>query len=139
MVQSEWGITMVWCDARTATQEWYKRRGLQPFGPKFFKGTVEHVRMKADLKDMNLKKREEQLVTTCSVSPAFLLDALSGSTDFWMPMGSLVVVGAIGGVLNPPTCWKKLGIHADCCLCHRFKRQAIAKPLSTMRDKNECI
>ena len=84
MVRSEWGVTMAWCDARTATQEWYKRRGFQPFGPKFFKGTVEYVRMKADLKDL---KREEHLMTTCSVSPVFLLDALRGSTDFLDPQG----------------------------------------------------
>jgi len=71
IVRSEWGVTVVWGDCRTETQEWYQRRGLQPFGPKFFKGAVEHVRMKADLKDLNLKKWEEQLVTTGSVSPPF--------------------------------------------------------------------
>jgi len=79
MVRYEWGVTMAWCDARTATQDWYKRRGFQPFGPKFFKGAVEYVRMKADLKDL---KHEEHLMTPCSVSPAFFLDALSGSPDF---------------------------------------------------------
>jgi len=130
MVQSEWGITMVWCDARTVTQEWYKRRGFEPFGPKFFKGPVEHVRMKAELKDLGLKTREEQVVTTCSVSPAFFLAA---SPFFLMAMGSLIVVGAIGGAPNDSTRWKELGIHADCCLCCRFKRQATSKPLSNLR------
>jgi GNAT superfamily N-acetyltransferase len=61
MARSEWGVTMAWCDARTETQEWYKRRGFQPFGPKFFKGAVEYVRMKADLKDL---EREETVLST---------------------------------------------------------------------------
>ncbi|KIM36533.1 hypothetical protein M413DRAFT_78076 [Hebeloma cylindrosporum] len=57
MVRSDWGeVTMAWCDARTATQEWYERRGFHPFGPKFFKGAVEYVRMKVDLEDL---EREE--------------------------------------------------------------------------------
>ena len=52
---------MARCDARIATQEWYKRRGFQPFGPKFFKGPVEYVRMKADLKDL---EHEEIVLST---------------------------------------------------------------------------
>ena len=63
MVRSEWGVTMAWCDARTATQKWYERRGFKPFGPKFFKGAVEYVRMKANIKDL---EREDEIVLSTS-------------------------------------------------------------------------
>ncbi|KJA16295.1 hypothetical protein HYPSUDRAFT_47499 [Hypholoma sublateritium FD-334 SS-4] len=49
MARSELGVTIAWCDARRATQEWYAKRGFVPFGDTFFKGPVEYVRMKLDL------------------------------------------------------------------------------------------
>lgn len=49
MARSELGVTVAWCDARRATQEWYAKRGFVPFGDTFFKGPVEYVRMKLDL------------------------------------------------------------------------------------------
>lgn len=39
-----------WCDARVSSAEWYTRRGLVQFGPKFYKGPVEYVRMRIDLR-----------------------------------------------------------------------------------------
>ena len=49
MARSELGVTVAWCDARRATQEWYSKRGFVPFGDTFFKGPVEYVCMKLDL------------------------------------------------------------------------------------------
>ena len=46
IVRSEKGVTQVWCDARVMTKGWYENRGLEAFGETFFKGTVEHIRMK---------------------------------------------------------------------------------------------
>ncbi|KAJ7660434.1 GCN5-related N-acetyltransferase [Mycena rosella] len=43
---SELGGTLLWCDARKTTQPWYERRGLEPFGDVFWKGSVIYVRMK---------------------------------------------------------------------------------------------
>ncbi|KAJ6555012.1 hypothetical protein DFH09DRAFT_987846 [Mycena vulgaris] len=43
---SELGGTLLWCDAREATQAWYERRGLEAFGDVFLKGPVKYVRMK---------------------------------------------------------------------------------------------
>ena len=129
MVQSEWGVTMVWCDARTTTQEWYKRRGFEPFGPKFFKGPVEHVRMKADLKDLGLKKREEQVMTTCSVSPAFFWTLLVAPPIFWMRVpSSLWEQLAASQMLQ--LVGRNWGYMLIAAFCRRFKRKATAKPLS---------
>ncbi|KAJ6527097.1 hypothetical protein B0H19DRAFT_1196457 [Mycena capillaripes] len=38
--------TLLWCDARQATQPWYERRGMEAFGDVFSKGPVKYVRMK---------------------------------------------------------------------------------------------
>ncbi|THU96298.1 hypothetical protein K435DRAFT_99337 [Dendrothele bispora CBS 962.96] len=46
--RTELGAKTVWCDARTATSQWYEKRGLTPFGDRFFKGPVEYVRMRID-------------------------------------------------------------------------------------------
>lgn len=35
--------SVVWCDARRATQEWYLRRGMQTIGDVFFKGDIEYI------------------------------------------------------------------------------------------------
>ncbi|KAF6749464.1 GCN5-related N-acetyltransferase [Ephemerocybe angulata] len=43
------GGTVIWCDARVATEGWYRRRWLAPFGKRFYKSDVEYVRMKRDL------------------------------------------------------------------------------------------
>ena len=44
--RNELGAAVIWCDARTSTAEWYQRRGMQAFGPIFYKGPIEYVRMK---------------------------------------------------------------------------------------------
>ncbi|KAF9032806.1 hypothetical protein BJ165DRAFT_1417590 [Panaeolus papilionaceus] len=49
MASSELGTTIAWCDARTAAQDWYSKRGFIPFGSCFYKGTVEYVRMCRDI------------------------------------------------------------------------------------------
>lgn len=41
----------VWCDARATVYEWYMKRGLVPFGPTFYKGPEEYIRMRIDLLD----------------------------------------------------------------------------------------
>ncbi|KAJ7101549.1 GCN5-related N-acetyltransferase [Mycena belliarum] len=46
---SELGGRLLWCDARQATQGWYERRGLAPFGDVFWKGPVKYVRMSIDI------------------------------------------------------------------------------------------
>ncbi|TFK38954.1 hypothetical protein BDQ12DRAFT_85736 [Crucibulum laeve] len=51
MAQSELFGAVLWCDARTASLEWYKKRGLLPFSSTFFKGPVEYIRMKMDLRE----------------------------------------------------------------------------------------
>ena len=38
----------VWCDARVTAREWYIKRGLVPFGPTFYKGPEEYIRMRID-------------------------------------------------------------------------------------------
>ncbi|KAF8073370.1 hypothetical protein FPV67DRAFT_741263 [Lyophyllum atratum] len=43
--RSEFDSAIVWCDARTSTAQWYMKRGMIPFGEKFFKGPVEYIRM----------------------------------------------------------------------------------------------
>ncbi|KAJ7599848.1 GCN5-related N-acetyltransferase [Mycena floridula] len=47
--KSELNVTVVWCDARTATLDWYSKRGMTSFGEKFFKSDVEYIRMMRDL------------------------------------------------------------------------------------------
>ncbi|KAH6907672.1 GCN5-related N-acetyltransferase [Coprinopsis sp. MPI-PUGE-AT-0042] len=49
VARNDMGATLFWCDARTTSQEWYKKRGLIPYGDRFFKGVVEHIRMKCPL------------------------------------------------------------------------------------------
>lgn len=49
VVRSELKGTMLWCDARQATQPWYERRGLEAFGDVFWKGPVKYIRMKIDI------------------------------------------------------------------------------------------
>lgn len=51
MSRSEEGASVAWCDARTSTMEWYRKRGLRPFGTPFYKGRVEYNRMFLDLRD----------------------------------------------------------------------------------------
>ncbi|KAG6914240.1 hypothetical protein DXG01_001499 [Tephrocybe rancida] len=48
-VQSQLDATVVWCDARTSTADWYTKRGMTSLGETFFKGPVEYVRMYIDL------------------------------------------------------------------------------------------
>ncbi|KAH7913380.1 acyl-CoA N-acyltransferase [Hygrophoropsis aurantiaca] len=49
LAASELGVKVIWCDARLTTSEWYRKRGMVPFGSRFFKGSVEYTRMKASL------------------------------------------------------------------------------------------
>ncbi|KAI0056395.1 GCN5-related N-acetyltransferase [Artomyces pyxidatus] len=49
VARDELGARVVWCDARTATVKWYEKRGLVPFGNKFWKGPVEYIRMLIEL------------------------------------------------------------------------------------------
>jgi GNAT superfamily N-acetyltransferase len=49
LARSELNCGIFWCDARTSSSDWYRKRGLIPFGEKFFKGTVEYVRMYIDV------------------------------------------------------------------------------------------
>ncbi|KAF5314904.1 hypothetical protein D9619_007511 [Psilocybe cf. subviscida] len=53
MARVDLGVTVAWCDARTATQDWYRRRGFVAFGPVFYKKDVEYVRMWLDLTSDN--------------------------------------------------------------------------------------
>ncbi|KAF8955850.1 acyl-CoA N-acyltransferase [Flammula alnicola] len=59
MARSELGVTAAWCDARTSTQEWYRKRGLHPFGDPFFKGPVGYIRMRIDLRNLDLEKADK--------------------------------------------------------------------------------
>lgn len=56
MARSDMGVSTAWCDARKATEEWYRKRGFIVFGPTFFKGPVEYVRMKLDLIQLPLTR-----------------------------------------------------------------------------------
>jgi GNAT superfamily N-acetyltransferase len=49
IARSELNATVLWCDARVSNSDWYMKRGLTPFGEKFFKGSVEYVRMYIDV------------------------------------------------------------------------------------------
>ena len=35
--------SIVWCDARRSTQDWYLRRGMQTIGDVFFKGDIDYI------------------------------------------------------------------------------------------------
>ncbi|KAI0262416.1 hypothetical protein BC834DRAFT_387389 [Gloeopeniophorella convolvens] len=39
------GASVVWCDARTSSEGWYKKRGFVGLGDVFFKSSVEYIRM----------------------------------------------------------------------------------------------
>lgn len=41
--RTELNRTIVWCGARTASRDWYAKRGLVPVGEKFLKGPVEYI------------------------------------------------------------------------------------------------
>ena len=43
------GANIIWCDARTSSSAWYKRRGMVEFGDPFYKGDVGYIRMKISL------------------------------------------------------------------------------------------
>lgn len=43
------GASIIWCDARTTSSAWYKRRGMVEFGDPFYKRDVEYIRMKMSL------------------------------------------------------------------------------------------
>jgi GNAT superfamily N-acetyltransferase len=43
------GASIIWCDARTTSSAWYKRRGMIQFGDTFYKRDVEYIRMKMSL------------------------------------------------------------------------------------------
>lgn len=49
VTRSELNGTILWCDARTSSSDWYTKRGFIRFGEKFFKGSVEYVRMYIDV------------------------------------------------------------------------------------------
>lgn len=58
MARVDLGVTVAWCDARTATQDWYHKRGFVAFGPMFHKKDVEYVRMRLDLTSDNAPLEE---------------------------------------------------------------------------------
>ncbi|KAF8878132.1 hypothetical protein CPB84DRAFT_1817533 [Gymnopilus junonius] len=62
IAQSEQGATIAWCDARTDSAEWYRKRGLYPFGDTFFKGPVEYVRMRIDLRDLGKPEQDPEVL-----------------------------------------------------------------------------
>jgi GNAT superfamily N-acetyltransferase len=43
------GASTIWCDARTTSSAWYKRRGMVEFGDPFYKRDVKYIRMKMSL------------------------------------------------------------------------------------------
>lgn len=47
--RSTLGASTIWCDARTSTSAWYKKRGMIEFGDPFYKGDVMYIRMKMAL------------------------------------------------------------------------------------------
>jgi GNAT superfamily N-acetyltransferase len=47
--RSDMNGAVLWCDARTATLEWYQKRGFERFGETFYKGLVEYVRIKREI------------------------------------------------------------------------------------------
>jgi len=59
MARSELNATMVWCDARTSSHDWYKRRGLDSFGGKSFKDSVEYIRMRIDVCELKGQQYSE--------------------------------------------------------------------------------
>jgi GNAT superfamily N-acetyltransferase len=48
MARTKLDATTVWCDARATARGWYMKRGLVPFGPTFYKGPEEYIRMRID-------------------------------------------------------------------------------------------
>ena len=50
VAREEMGGTVLWCDARVSTREWYVKRGLKVFGTTFWKDGVEYVRMRRDIR-----------------------------------------------------------------------------------------
>ncbi|KAK7682322.1 hypothetical protein QCA50_014526 [Cerrena zonata] len=53
--QEQFGCNVIWCDARLATAGWYERRGMEKFGPVFYKSEVEYIRMKTNLTTLEHK------------------------------------------------------------------------------------
>ncbi|KAG2038768.1 hypothetical protein BDR03DRAFT_953499 [Suillus americanus] len=47
--RSTLGASIIWCDARTSSSAWYKKRGMIEFGDPFYKGDVKYIRMKMAL------------------------------------------------------------------------------------------
>ncbi|KAG0701922.1 acyl-CoA N-acyltransferase [Suillus ampliporus] len=47
--RSTLGASVMWCDARTSSSAWYKKRGMVEFGDPFYKGDVQYIRMKISL------------------------------------------------------------------------------------------
>ncbi|EFI27245.1 acetyltransferase [Coprinopsis cinerea okayama7 len=41
VARAQLGASVIWCDARVSSLEWYKKRGLSPFGSTFYKSHVE--------------------------------------------------------------------------------------------------
>lgn len=48
--RSEMNGALLWCDARLTALKWYQKRGLEQFGSTLYKGHVEYVRMKRELR-----------------------------------------------------------------------------------------
>ena len=48
VAKHELQCSVVWCDARLETADWYERRGMTKFGETFWKGSIEYVRMRID-------------------------------------------------------------------------------------------
>lgn len=48
--RSQMNGALLWCDARLTALGWYQKRGLEQFEGTFYKGHVEYVRMKLELR-----------------------------------------------------------------------------------------
>lgn len=60
------GASIIWCDARVSSSEWYKKRGMIEFGDPFYKRDVKYIRMKMSLKDAGTSSGEDD---PCNVIP----------------------------------------------------------------------
>ncbi|KAF5360895.1 hypothetical protein D9756_004512 [Leucocoprinus leucothites] len=49
IARSDMNGSLLWCDARTATLDWYQKRGFEKFGETFYKGSAEYVRIQREI------------------------------------------------------------------------------------------
>ncbi|KIM83581.1 hypothetical protein PILCRDRAFT_6998 [Piloderma croceum F 1598] len=51
---SELGVTVIWCDARVTSIDWYKKRGMTSSGGIFRKDGLEYIRMQKSIDQMTV-------------------------------------------------------------------------------------